>query len=78
MVTLFLAKPALILCIALMHLAFKAVNKADKHREFMIGLVIGIGLPILEMVLGLSPCHLRLWQETRTQKAALSAHNLSA
>ena len=29
-------------------------SKADKHREFMIDLVIGIGLPILEMVLGLS------------------------
>ena len=29
-------------------------SKADKHREFMIDLVIGTGLPILEMVLGLS------------------------
>ena len=29
-------------------------SQADKRREFTIDLVIGIGLPVLEMVLGLS------------------------
>ena len=53
------AMPASILCIngRLYFLALPTSmlpTQVDKRREFMIDLVVGIGQPILEMVLGLS------------------------
>jgi hypothetical protein len=55
--------PASILCInrRLYLLASPTLllpSQAVKRREFMIDLVIGIGLPVLEMILGLSLIYL--------------------
>ena len=61
------AIPATILCIdrRLYMLASSITtipSQADKNREVIIDLVIGIGLPIIVMALGLSPnLSLRLW-----------------
>ena len=62
-----IAIPATVLCInrRLYMLASPITtvpSQADKNREVIIDLVIGIGLPIIVMALGLSPnLSLRLW-----------------
>ena len=53
-----IAIPAVVLCInrrlyLLASTTSKVDSQADKNREIIIDLVIGIGLPVIAMVLGL-------------------------
>ena len=53
-----IAIPAVVLCInrrlyLLASTTSKVDSQADKNREIIIDLVIGVGLPVIAMVLGL-------------------------